>query len=223
MAVAHSNTTTLTVTAATATASGFVVSGTNPVLVVSVDTRGSGVTVTGVTWNSAAEDFTEEITDINNDARNTLFYLPSPTAATEDVVVTASASNRMVVAVSLYTGADGASPIRPSVSNSANGNDASPAVSLTGVSGDMLYNGLCQVSAGPDTAAGNRTERSNAAVTGGGSDTRGAAQEFLATGGSDSLSWTMGGSDSWAMCAMAIREPFTPSNFPGLYYHRMMR
>jgi hypothetical protein len=223
MAIAHSNTTTVTATSATITFTSYVVSGTDPVLVVAVATRGSGTTVTGVTWNAAAEVFTEEITDINNDARTTLFYLESPTATTANIVVTASGSNRMVAAASLYTGVDGATPIRAGVSNSANGNSASPSVSLTGVSGDMLYNSLGQVSAGPDSATANHTQRSNGAETGGGTDTRGATQEFAATGGSDTFSWTMGGSDSWAMCAMALREPFTPSNFPFLHYARMRR
>ena len=169
MAISHSTTTAVVdAGAASTTISGFVVSGTGPVLVVKVSTKGTGITVSGVTWNTS-ENFVQEITDINGDARSSLWVLPNPTATAADVVVTLSGSSRHVSAVSLYTGVDSASPVR--TSNSNNGTDAAPTVSLTGVSGDMIVDCLSQVSAGPDTATGDHTERHDTAAIGGGSDT----------------------------------------------------
>lgn len=222
MAIAHSVTDSDTVAnGTTTTISGFTVSGTNPVLVLTVSLKGADL-VGSATWNTT-EDFILEVTDINGDARVAILYLPAPTATTADVVVTLDGNSRYVSTVSLYTGADQATPVRSAASVPANGNNNAPTLDITGISGEMIINGLCQVSADPDSATGNRTERSNLAATGGGTDTRGATQEFLATGSADTMSWSMGGSDSWANCAMVLQEPFTPSNFPGLYYHRMMR
>lgn len=210
MAIVHSTTTAVVDAGASSTTiSSFVVSGTNPVLVVKVSTNGSEITVTGVTWNTS-EDFAQEITDINNDARASLWVLPNPTATTADIVISLSGSSRHVSAVSLYTGVDDTNPVR--TSNSNNGSDTLPTVSLTAVSSDMIVDCLSQVSNGPDTAIGDHTERHDTAAIGGGADTRGASQELLATGGSDTMGWTMSSMDSWAVSALALREPFTPAD-----------
>jgi len=195
------------------------VSGTNPVLIVKTATKGSGITVTGVVYNTS-ENLTQEKTDINVDARADLWYLASPTVTTADVVITYSSANRNVASASVYSGVDQTTPIR-SGSASANGTDATATVNITATLGDMIVDAVGQVSAGPDTAAGNRTERHDFASTGGGTDTRGAGQEFLATGGADTMSYTMGSSDNWAIVAMALRTPFVASNnVPAVYHHR---
>lgn len=223
MAIVHSNTATATAASANSTTiSSFVVSGTDPVLVVKVATKSNSVTVSGVTWNTT-ENFTQINTDMNGNARSTLFVLANPAAATADIVVSLSGNSRHVSAVSLYTGVDDATPIRSGTEATNNGTDAAPTVDVTAISGDMIIDSLCQVSAGPDTATSDHTERHDTAATGGGTDTRGASQELAATGGTDSMGWTMGGSDNWATCAAALREPFTPSAQPALHYHRMMR
>lgn len=207
MAIAHSTTTTATAAnASSTTISSFVVTGTDPVLVVKVATKGT-VTVTGVTWNGS-ENFTEVITDINGNARSTLLVLPNPTATTANVVVSLSGNSRHVSAVSLYTGVDQVAAIRSGTANSANGTNDNPSTSVTGVSGDMNVDSMCQVSAGPDTiSAQSGTSRSDTAATGGGTDTRGSSQELAATGGADTMSYTLSGSDNWAITAAALMPP----------------
>lgn len=212
MAVAHSSTVQLAGTAAGSTQSITVADG--DTVVVKTATRGTGVTVTSVVWDqpTANEPFTLQDTDINNDARSSLWVLPADesTNKTANVLVSYSGSNRNVVGYSIYTGCDTITPVRTGTVQTNNGNSAAPTVSVTGVSGDIIVDSLSQVSSGPDSATADHTERHNTAATGGGSDTRGASQELAATGGSDAMGWSMGGSDSWAVVACALREPFTP-------------
>ncbi len=207
LAPVHSSTTLGTGDAASHTFSSFVVSGANPVLVVKVSTRGAGVTVTGITWNTT-EDLTQENTDINNDSRADLWYLAAPTATTADIVVTFSSGNRYVVAASLYTGADGTTPVRTAASASANGNSAAPSVAITAQLGDMIVDAVGQISNHPNIATAAHTERHNGASIGGGTDNRGASQELTADGTEQTMSWAMDDSDSWAIVTMALRTPF---------------
>jgi len=202
MAIAHVNTTAVGDQSTTVTISSFVVSGTNPALVLKVAHRGTA-SVTGATWNTS-ENFDIEIADNSSTARCTLLTLNNPTATTADVVVTFSGGSRCVVAVSLYTGVDQTDVFRSGTIQSANGNSTTPAVSVTGTIGDIIVDSLAQVSAGPDTATAAHTQRSNLARTGGGDDVRGASQELAATGAADSMSWTMSATDDWAVCAGAL-------------------
>ncbi len=201
--------------AASTTISSFTVSGADPVLIVKVSSKGSGITHDGVTWNGT-EDFTLEATDINGDARTSIWSLASPTATTADVVVTLSGSARHVSAVSLYEGVDQTTPVRPSTPASNNGTDAAPTVDITGMLGDMIVDSLSQVSAGPDTATGDHTERHDTEAVGGGTDTRGASQDIRSDGTTTTMGWTMGDSDNWALCAMALQPPAAPAGFGSL-------
>tara|TARA_R110000772_G_C13310276_1_gene440144 strand:- start:4658 stop:5335 length:678 start_codon:yes stop_codon:yes gene_type:complete len=211
MAIAHSTTSTATAGgASTTTIASFVVSGTDPVLVVKVATKGSGITVSSVVFNTT-ETFDAVGTDINGDARASMYVLPNPTATTADVVITLSGAARHVSACSLYTGVDDATPIRAAATTTANGTDAAPTVNVTSISGEMVVDSMAQVSAGPDTATAGNTERSNAQATGGGTDTVGASQELAGTGGADTMDWSMSSTDNWAIVGAALQEPFTVS------------
>lgn len=208
--VTHDNTAQLAGTGATATQSTTLVSG--DTLVVKIATKGSGITVSGVAFDPTGDNdaLTLVGTDINGDARSTMFVLASDdvtTFQTADVVVTYSGSNRNVIGVSVYKTADPTTPVKPSSAATANGTDASPTVNVTGSTDGLIVDSLAQVSAGPDTAApaGSGIERHDLDSSGGGTDTRGASQDLTATGGSDTMAWTMGGSDNWATVAMALQ------------------
>lgn len=207
MTIAHSNTSTaIDAGANSTTISSFVVSGTDPVLVVKVALKDNSATVTGVTFNTS-ETFDPVGSDRNGNAHSSMWVLEAPTATTADVVISLSGSTRHVSAVSLYTGVDQATPIRAASTTTANGTNAAPTVDITSETGEMVIDSLSQVSAGPDTAAGDNTERHDTAATGGGTDTRGASQELAGTGGTDTMGWTMGGSDNWAIVGAALQEP----------------
>jgi len=195
---------------ATVSTISMTVTGTDPCLVVGVSTKGASITHNTVAFNGS-ESFTKIQDNINGNARSSIWVLENPTATTANVVITLSGSSRYVTAASLFTDVDDTTPVR--TSNSANGTNNNPSTSLTAVSGDLIIDNLCQVSAGPDTATASHTQRYNLAQTGGGTDTRGAGQTLSATGGSDTMDWSMGDADNWAIGAVALRAPFAGPTF----------
>lgn len=224
MAIAHSVTDTdIAASANTTTIASFTVTGTDPVLIAKVAVKDTTMTVASVIWNST-ENFTEETNDRNGNAFSSIWYLASPTATTSAIVITLSTGTaRHVSAVSLYTGVDDASPVRSAATTTGNGTDAAPTTDVVALNGEMVVDSLCQVSAGPDTATGDHTERHDTAAVGGGTDTRGASQEKASTGATETMGWTMSDPDNWAVCAMALREPFTPSGNSAYYLAQQQR
>lgn len=210
---AHSNT--VAVTAANAnstTISSFVVSGTDVGLFVKVSLRGTGLAVTGVTWNGT-EDFTEAGNDINGNAEAGLWFLANPTKTTADIVVSLDGLSRHVSAVSLYTDVDQTNPIRLASVAVNNGTNNAPTVDVVANADEVVIDVLCQVSNGPDTATADHTQRHNTAATGGGSDTRGASQEKASTGATETMGWSMSDADNWAVVAGALQEPQSQTFF----------
>lgn len=210
MAIAHTLTTTA-VNAGTAalTISSHVVSGTDPTLVVKIAYKhNSGGNVTGVTWNGGAEALTQLGTESRNgNANSQIWYLAAPTATTADVVISFTDSVRCVGAASNYTDVDQTNPFRTAANATNNGTNASPTVDVVALNNEMVVDSLSQVSAGPDTAAGDHTERHDTAATGGGTDTRGASQEKASTGATETMGWTMGDADNWGTSAGALQQP----------------
>ena len=186
----------------TTTVSNVVVPSGNPGLIAVISIKGTA-TVTSVVYNGS-ETFTQEITDINGNARVVILYLEDPTVTTADVVVTLSGNSRHVSTIGVYTGVDPTILVRTAESVSANGTDASPTVDVTTDADDIVVSGLSQVSAGPDSATADHDERSTVAATGGGTDTRSGLQDVISTGGTDTMGWSMGGSDNWATAAVAL-------------------
>jgi hypothetical protein len=211
MAIAHANTEAF---AAADTDLIYIVTydctGTNRVLVAKVALKSSSATVTAVTWQpgNGEQSLTFLNADRNGDARSELWYLPNPTAsANGQVKFDLSASVRVAVAASTYTGVHQTTPFRTAAAASNNGTDAGPTVDVVALNTEMVVDSLCQVSAGPDTAAGDHTERHDTAATGGGTDTRGASQEKASTGDTETMGWTMSDSDNWSICAGPLQEP----------------
>lgn len=207
-AIAHSSTTTNSGDTDTLTIANHVIGGgANYALIVVVSLRSSTETVTGVTWNGGAEALTSLGTDISTDARVYVYYRAAPTAATDDVVISVTGSVRIAAAAHTYTGVHQTLPFRLAAANTSNGNDAAPTVTITALAGEMVVDGICQVSAGPDTAAGDHQERADLAATGGGSDVRCASQEKSSAGADEVMGWTMGDADDWAIVAGPLQEP----------------
>lgn len=180
-----------------------IVSATNPVIVVCVAIKGND-TVQSMIRDSLS--FTQLNTDINGDARSELWYLAGPSAGTLDIVITLTGSSRWLVAGLVYTGVHQTTPFRTAAANSNNGTNEFPTVDVVALNGEMVVDSLCQVSAGPDTAVADHTERRNAGATGGGTDTAGASQEKASSGAIETMGWTMSDSDNWAICAGPLQE-----------------
>lgn len=208
----HSETFTTTDDGTTSLDIGNVVSsGTNRVLVVKIAYRDSaGGEVTGVDWDSGGTPVA--LTQLGSEARNgnansQIWYLANPSDKTATTTITTTNSVRIVAAASIYTGVDQTNPFRTAANATNNGNDGSPTVNVVALFGEVVVDSLAQVSAGPDTATGDHPERHDAAAVGGGDDTRGASQEKISTGATETMGWTMSASDSWGIIAGALQEP----------------
>lgn len=196
----------------TFTVSSHVVSGTDTIIVVTSAMR-SNNNITGITWNGT-EDFSIASVDANSDAVAEMWYLVNPTGGTFDVVVTYDGNNRVVVGATTFTGVDQTKPF--SATSTANGADDAPTVNITGNNDDLIVDGLAQTSHGPDTATAAHTELYNLAQTGGGTDERGASQTLAADGTSQTMSWAMSDSDSWALVAGALQPSGDAAGTGGL-------
>ena len=171
----------------------------------------SGGSISSVVFNGS-ENLTLVGSEANGgDANSSLYQLAAPTATTADVVITLSASERIVAAASSYHGVDQTNPLRASSFASATGTDATPTVDVLAISGDRVVDSLCQVSAGPDVATADHTVRHNTNAAGGGTDVRGASQFVDSSGATETMGWSMTDSDDWAVTAAALQEPVPPS------------
>jgi hypothetical protein len=206
-AIAHSSTTTNNGDTDTLTIANHVIGGGADYALVVVVSLKDSETVTGITWNAGAEALTPLDTDINGDARVYIYYLAAPTAATEDVVISLSGSTRVAAAAHTYTGVHQTTPFRLAAVTTSNGNDNAPTTDVTALAGEMVVDGICQVSAGPDTANGDHQERANLAAVGGGTDTRCASQEKSSAGAVETMGWSMSDIDNWAIVAGPLQVP----------------
>ena len=204
----HVETNTQPGTSGSITISSHTVSGTNPTLIVKVEYKqNSPGSITSVFWNGT-EELTMLGTEANGgDANTSLWYLAAPTATTANVVVTFTASRRAVASASTYSDVDQTNPFRAAAFNSATGTDATPTVDVVANSGEMVVDSMCQVSSGPDTATADHTQRHNDSATGGGTDTRGAGQEKSSAGATESMGWSMAGSEDWSIVAAPLQSP----------------
>lgn len=209
MAVSHDNTTFGGIQAQFFNLSHTVPATADRVLVVKVALKDNSIVVNVLIWDppGANESFTFLNADRNGNARSEIWYLPNPTAKAANISFTLSGSARTVVAGSSYVGVDPNTPFRTAAAASNNGNDASPTVDVVALNNEMVVDSLCQVSAGPDTATGDHTERHNDAQVGGGTDTRGASQEKASAGATETMGWTMSDIDNWSISAAPLQEP----------------
>ncbi len=201
------------------------VTGTDPTLVVKVAYKdNAGGEIISVVWDAVVEN--QALTQIGTEERNgnansSLWSLAVPVAKTATVTISLTNSVRIVGAASVYTGVDQTNPFRTVAVAQANGNSASPTVDVVALNDEMVVDSLAQVSAGPDSALGDHTERHDFIAIGGGDDTKGASQEKASTGATETMGWTMGGSDNWAVVAAPLQEPqAAPATSP--YYFRKM-
>ena len=191
------------------TITGHQVSGTDPTLVVCVQYKAASATLTGITFNG-----TENLSRVGNVATNNdcfaeLWVLAAPTVTTADVVITFSANTRMAGAAHTYSDVDQANPFRTAAAADANGTDATPTVDVVALAGEMVIDAMSQVSAGPDTISTftGDFKRQDQASTGGGDDVRGGSQEIASAGATETMGYTMSGSDSWAIVAAPLQAP----------------
>jgi len=190
----------------------FTVTGTNKALVVRVAYKSAGAgAVNRVTWDKAGVG--EALTMVGNEvgssnSKASLYVLAAPTSKTAILTVDFTKSVRCVVGVSCYTGVHQGAPFRTASSADNTGNDDSPTVDVVALATEMVIDSMCQVSAGPDTVTANdHTLRYSEPGTGGGTDVRGASQDVISSGATETMGWTLSSSDDWGITACALQEP----------------
>lgn len=194
--------------AATSLTYSHTCSGTNRILIVGIgsdDNPGDGDIVTGVTYNGVA--MTQIVKRITDNATFTnryayLYYLINPASGANNIVVSASASGNIRANSISYTGALQSG--QPDAFTSGGVAAAtSKAVALTTVVNNcwMVSFGVC-VLVGPPSAGTGITARGSGSTNTAIGDSNGA----LAIG-SNSMTWTQSGSDSFNI----LQASFSPA------------
>lgn len=192
------------------------VSGTNRILIVGVSIKNdTGQTVTGVSYAGVSFPLignpNNPIKFGNNagNARAELWYLVAPATGTNNVIVTLSASARVVGGAVSLTGVDQTNPI--DAFNSNIGTSTTPSVMVTTVANNAWV--VDTIASSPPTSGasptGGQTQQWNAATGGSGS-----AVQVLGAGstlgpntppGGVPMSWLLGGSSNWAIAAASLK------------------
>ncbi len=208
MALVHVLTTPGTVASSTSlTIASHVVSGADPVLVVVVSYKGAA-TVTGITWNGTENLVQVGTTAQTGSANAELWVLKAPTATTASVVISFSAAADVVGAAMTYSGVHQTNPFVTSAAATNTGTNAAPTVNVVALDRQMVVDSLSQVANGPPTAIGDHLERHDAAQANAGTDTRGASQEKLSAGATETMGWTMSATGDWGIVAAPLQSPF---------------
>lgn len=125
--------------------------------------HGAGTaTISSVVWNVASpQNFTRESGTQNagGDYRVDMWWLKSPTSATDDVTVTWSANVRGQVSITEWSGCNNDPLIN---FNGANGDSGTATVNITSASGQIVIDGV--KTSGAITVGANQTEQMNLAT-----------------------------------------------------------
>lgn len=135
----------------------------------------------------------------SGDPRVELWYFLSPTPGTSNIVVTSSGASFIQAAAMQFFNVDQSAPFGAVVD--ASGTGGTPSVTVAGEIGDLALD-LIGVATGTITPDSSQTSQwnasSDASWRGGGSTEAGAA--------SVPMSWTLGGSNKWALLGVAIKR-----------------
>ncbi len=175
--------------------------GPNRVLVVAVAQEFTGVSVSGITYNSQA--LTQITTGVNNnEVRADLWYLIAPPVTTANVVVTCSGASNIIGMAAVFDGVDQANPINTNATNNGASGNASVAITPT-VAYAMIVDCLASgEAAGSITIAAGQTSiytTESSPLDGG------MSRKELAVPAASSMGWTISGGNRWAEVAVALK------------------
>ncbi len=185
--------------------------GSNGVLVVSVaplhEAQPSNA-ITSVTY--AGQALTKIVAASGTSVDAELWYLLSPQAGTNNVVVTVNGSADVVAAATDYFNVSQTTPLGTPAS--ANGQSASPSVTATSATGQLVVDALafCADMAPASPSGSGQTQLWNSnSGTGSGSDSFGAGS-YVDGAASVTMSWSVSQSDYWAEAAVGLIPAYLP-------------
>lgn len=186
-------------------------SGSNRLLVVGVTIKNRiGETVSGITYNGVP--LTRIDAKINGtNVRIEMWQLVAPGTGTHDIVVTLSASAKVVGGATSWTGVNQTTPIGTFAS--ASNIIGNPTVNVSSATNEIVLDTLGVDGTATATVGGGQTQHWNLTTSGLLSDVRGAgSSETGAT--TTTMSWTLGSSQPWAIGAVPIKPAPQPSPSP---------
>ncbi len=169
-------------------------SGSNRILIVSVDT---GLSISGVTYGGVALTQLGIVNYNSNNEHLSLWYLLNPTSGTANVVVTASGTTFIIGVSASYSGVAQSSTFGTLASNSGTTGTASSNTVATTSSNQLVVDTVNNGAASTDTPTASQTKRYQPATSGG------AEGDIAATGGNMTLSWSFS-SGVWAELSVAM-------------------
>jgi uncharacterized repeat protein (TIGR01451 family) len=177
---------------------------TNRILIVGVALRNSSVTVTTVKYGAASLTFVGAAADSGAHVRVEMWKLVAPASGTANVVVTLSASKRIVAGAVSFSGVNQNTPNGSFVSASSTGS-TTPSVNVASASGELVVDAVApEGDASSVTAGSGQTQRWNTLTGTASTEVRG-AQSTEPGAATTTMSWTLGTSKPWAIGAIALK------------------
>jgi hypothetical protein len=196
-------------------------SGSDRVLLVLIQARGTVSAVSAVTYDSVSMNLVTTVAT-NGVITSQIWYLVNPSTGTHDVSIThafSGGTNILSQAVSFF-GVNQTTPIDAFITGAASNTGPMTATIATTTANAVIVDSCAMRTAASETATmtsmTNRVERLNT-VTGTGA-LRGLASTVIdaATAGNYDMEWTKTLNQSWALMAVALQEepPVTPTPTP---------
>jgi uncharacterized repeat protein (TIGR01451 family) len=183
-------------------------SGNARILIVGVAIHNSSRTITSATYGSQNLTFIGQSVDGGGKIEVNLYQLLAPPAGTANVTVTINSGEHMAAGAVSFTGVSQLSPLGTFAS--AGGSGLSGTVSLSSATNEVVIDVMGAQGAASILAAGGNQMLRWANTTGtGDSDALGAGSTQIGSP-QTTMSWTLGASKAWALCAVALK-PVPPA------------
>jgi len=190
-------------------------SGPNRIMIVGVSIRITTVSVSSITYGAQSLTFIRADTHASATIRSELWYLIAPASGTATVTMTLSGTSMATGGSCTYTGVAQTSPL--DVNGGGTGKSASPSQSVTVSTQSSWLLGHLAISSSSKTVSegSSQTMRWDQVTTGGNPQDRnrghGSDKGPVGTG-SQTMSWTLSGSEDWAVSVVAFK-PAGSSNY----------
>jgi len=190
------------------TISGFTVADNgNRVLIVAVMTYNLSPVVSGITWNSGGEAFTQAATSVvGGDGRSDLWYLVNPTATTANIVVSwATNAGKKVIGVYSFYNAAQVDPIGATADATGIGTVIDVDVTPT-VEGSIIVDSIAHLAGAGATLTDTLTAGWAIAVN---NDNRYGGSQYSLTptiSSANAMDWSITESGAWSWCGIELKQ-----------------
>jgi len=185
-------------------------SGANRIMIVGVSIRSSTVTVQGIAYGSQSLTFLRSDYNSNSPVRTELWYLVAPVSGTQTITVTLQGFGASTVKATggscSYSGVSQTAPVAGDASG-ANANSNNPSVTLSVANANSYLVGVIGMSTATSVSSegSSQTMRWDQTTAFGSADRGHGSDKGPVGSGSQSMSWTLSGTTTWAASVVAIK------------------